>query len=661
MLSIKPDGMSLENLIKQRSFIRKKLDLTIVHLDECLKSNDLNHKIIESAESNYNNLVDLNQQISYLLPDDDVISDIQDQNSFEIYILDKFRLYEQCIKNQESLSGTNSVSHADNSPANIIAPKLPTLQCPTYDGSALDFHSFFSQFENIIGSNSSLTDSCKLAYLKSYLKGYPYKIIKHLSNKDANYTIAVDLLKSEFLDHDKIINNIFKQILKTNSFNDNELFKLKVWLSELRAQVLDLQQLQLNFLESGSPGNLLLSHIIFDKLPYNFKHELCTKIGNNYPTINHVLDNFVQIIKLLEEMQPHKSFSKSVRPKTFKSSYVNSAMGNINERKARTYVDSNFRHSENQGMSESGTKNNKIVLQKNIKYCVFCCGTHHWINCNKYSSPFKRIECCKALNLCHTCASNKHSADRCPGKELKFNPCTSCGSKKHYSPLCDSQTLGAESPSSSNSENCSYSCVNVCENRTNDLQTHMLPTLSIKTKYRGKSSYTRCLLDLGSQRSYLSSKVLAKLGVAADDLPANKCNVKTFVGHKTRTIRQLVIDMELVPKVNLKLPIFFDDDLDLNFKVNGLSQAIQNLKGAGIKLADKAFSGSVTDNVDDIEGLIGTDLLPYFQQFNLTSIEGGSAIMLPQGIVPFGDVLSFLSKNQVKQVLTGSSELPNHY
>ena len=56
--------------------------------------------------------------------------------------------------------------------------KLPELKCETFNGegtSHLQYHSFITQFNNIVGLRSNLSDSTKLTYLKTFLKGYAYK------------------------------------------------------------------------------------------------------------------------------------------------------------------------------------------------------------------------------------------------------------------------------------------------------------------------------------------------------------------------------------------------------------------------------------------------------------------------------------------------------
>ena len=69
------------------------------------------------------------------------------------------------------------------------------------------------QFNNCLDSSGKLTDSSKLTYLRSFLSGYAFKVISHLSISDDNYAAALPLLKDEFLDVLHMVDSCFQQIL----------------------------------------------------------------------------------------------------------------------------------------------------------------------------------------------------------------------------------------------------------------------------------------------------------------------------------------------------------------------------------------------------------------------------------------------------------------
>ena len=80
--------------------------------------------------------------------------------------------------------------------------KLPELKCDLFHGEGstnLEYFSFMSKFNNIVGLRPNLSNSTKFTYLKTYLRGYALKLVQHLSVTDSNYLEAIELLEAEFL------------------------------------------------------------------------------------------------------------------------------------------------------------------------------------------------------------------------------------------------------------------------------------------------------------------------------------------------------------------------------------------------------------------------------------------------------------------------------
>jgi len=124
----------------------------------------------------------------------------------------------QSLYNTELLNKLSALKVCDSPAANsrgeLKLPKLPELKCASFDGegtSQLQFHSFLAQYNNVVGFREDLSGSMKLTYLKSYLKGYAYKLVQHLQIVDLNYKIAIDLLKAEFLNIECLVDDLLKK------------------------------------------------------------------------------------------------------------------------------------------------------------------------------------------------------------------------------------------------------------------------------------------------------------------------------------------------------------------------------------------------------------------------------------------------------------------
>ena len=127
--------------------------------------------------------------------------------------------------------------------------------------------------------------------------------------------------------------------------------------------------------------------------------------------------------------------------------------------------------------------------------------------CEKYNSHEARRQRCLEMGLCVICTSPFHKKQQCTGKnnELKYQ-CLHCKVSSHISTLCKDIDKHKNAPSQTNS--------NVCLNATEIVSAKhciIMPIMDIKVKTGSKVCRARCLLDSGSQRSYLSEKVCAVL------------------------------------------------------------------------------------------------------------------------------------------------------
>ena len=80
-----------------------------------------------------------------------------------------------------------------------------------------------------------------LTLLKSYPSDYALQLISHLTFESCNDSVAIDLLKREFLNENLIINATFNQILSYKPKYDPEYFNINQFLAEIRADHAELK------------------------------------------------------------------------------------------------------------------------------------------------------------------------------------------------------------------------------------------------------------------------------------------------------------------------------------------------------------------------------------------------------------------------------------
>ena len=190
---------------------------------------------------------------------------------------------------------------------------------------------FLAKFENLV--NVVKSSACKLQILRSYLSGYPAPIIENLSVSDKNYFVALDLLRSEFQDFDFIKSQIFAEILSHELKAEFDLDTLRTFCTQVKANLGELKSSYgLDFMARETPGEELVSHIVFNKLPGFFKREMIRLSGSNYPSISSLIENVCNVIRSLEctrnkpVYRPKPTVCKANLLKRGKSSYITQAV-----------------------------------------------------------------------------------------------------------------------------------------------------------------------------------------------------------------------------------------------------------------------------------------------------------------------------------------------
>ena len=98
-----------------------------------------------------------------------------------------------------------STDHSASNSATSSRIKLSKLQLPTFTGSYTNCMSFFDLFKTSIDFNSHLSNSEKLNYLTTCVKGEAASLTSSISITDENYNIALRLLKDRYENKRSII------------------------------------------------------------------------------------------------------------------------------------------------------------------------------------------------------------------------------------------------------------------------------------------------------------------------------------------------------------------------------------------------------------------------------------------------------------------------
>jgi len=585
----------VQRLVKRRATIKAKITKQFT-----LLNNDSNPENVSNCkqiiESLLGNVQKLDSEICDILAEDCTDDFIPDEVSSE---LDKQSTYLTTIKNKlSSFVAPKPVSADPISTSSDCKLKLPELRCESFSGegtSHLEYHSFITQYNNLIGFRKNITDSVKFTYLKTYLKGYANKLVQHLQVNETNYKVALDLLNSEFLNVEALVDDLLKKLLQLKPEFDPSYLKTKIFLGEMRCLVSDLGIYGYDFINEKAGGKML-SHFVFHRLPTLFQQELVRKLNNNYPSFQDILDNYVDVIKTIN-LKPMKPATNSFTDDSKKFTVARP-----------TFV-------RDTPIGETS--------RKHLKHCKFCASqSHNMVSCQKYASLDARKRRCVELKLCSLCSSQRHVDKDCD-KELDY-PCFKCKSKKHIAALCDKSQSALVN--------------NYCVNTSDSGRTFLLPIVNIEVGAGKAKTRVKCLLDTGSQRSYLATSVMNRLKCKLEN--KTSITVNTFIDSDAKYFYETSVSVNLDDR-KFVLPFLINDSFDLKINIDGLAQAHSNVSQKYL-LQDRLVSDDVV-----MEGLLGVDTLQCLGQLDLVDCLGGSAFKLPSGIVPFGNIDGFLTREQL--------------
>lgn len=659
--------VSLHQLIQRRGVFRRKITLILKKLTQLSVDNQLSETFYRQQKSIVNEFLNdiskLDCDIAIANQDvykSDPSAEIKDEEDAAEYTFEvQFELDSICHKSTSSENIDSKIEQLNSSVKEMSVSmkkhselSAPPLKCGSFDGSQ-DFRTFIALFDNCIGDRIDLSDRVKFAYLRSYLKGYAEKIVQHLSVIDGSYSAAREILFKEFHDVNAIIDDLITKLLDLKLTKiDKEFSSVKLFVSDFKSILYDLKSQNLDFFVENSAGNVMVSHILYLRLPEELKAELAHHLNDNYPSISDIFSSVNDCIKTLQRTRSKSDFNPDYVRKFGKSSnnfegskrFSAPALQNFNVRAGCSSSPENR-------LSHSNSKIIRSVSVKEVrKPCKLCGQCSHWMrDCDKYPLISDRVRRCNQLSLCSFCTSNKHVSDRCPANAGRVHlsvPCSTCKQTTHVSALCRSLLQQQELQD--------VSASNWCMTSSGDASLFLLPSITILVGVGKSRTPVRFLLDTGSQKSYISSAILHRIRYSAENMCDVTYNLKTFHASSEVKLKQAVLDL-VFPNTMLQVPLLIHSNLSIQFRVDGLMTALNNFQAANIQLADSSFSCQSNDTVC-LEGLLGIDIMQYFVNMNLVPCLNGVAFSLPGGVVPFGNIEQYLSPEQFQSSVPQSIE-----
>ena len=317
---------------------------------------------------------------------------------------------------RDSFPNKCSQNNANVENCKTVKLPLPPITLESFENNSSDPFANFTvkkTFLNALAGIPNLTNAQKLIYLKNFVKGEVLNTIENITVNDEGFETAFDLLDFNFLNKEEIRDRTLEEILSLSEAKS--LKEVESLIRALNSKLHDLKSLNLDLLESNSAGLVLVSKIIYNKLPRHFLIELFRETSTNYRSFNQLLQVYQSILTRLKVNCKVKGSKANGNDKGAKPKMVNKSSNNSDNKPG-----------------EAKVKSSK---------CRFC-------GSPAYPSVEARVSLADKKGWCTKCLSGKHLLDSCPGKSasLPFK-CYKCKKAEHHAAVCPTKNFASESNS----------------------------------------------------------------------------------------------------------------------------------------------------------------------------------------------------------------------
>ncbi|XP_031341104.1 uncharacterized protein LOC116169216 [Photinus pyralis] len=389
--------------------------------------------------------------------------------------------------------------------------KLPILNIPNFSGNYVEWSSFYETFIALIDKNSKLSDVEKFYYLQNALKGVAKELTNDLSPTGSNYKIALEMLNDRFNNEKLIIFSHLESILESNKISRESASELRKLQDNVTRHLRALDNCNISDEKFKAA---VLAYIIKSKVDVNTATAYSKFKVKQIPSVQESLSFLSSRCEILED----------VASNSFKNPIV---------------------------------KQTKILAKPELSKqsfhvatthtCLLCKGNHLLYVCPTFLSfPVqKRVETASKIQVCKNCL--KHSSKYKCNSRYKCKHCQ----RPHNSILCLSNS--ATSPSEIPSElvlNNSVPSTSVTPELTSlvctDSDQVLLSTAIIQVlSKQNKWVRARCILDSGSQVSFITKNLCTKLG-----FKPNPSNTSIIGINGNKSSASGIIDIKLSSVVN---------------------------------------------------------------------------------------------------------------
>ena len=152
--------------------------------------------------------------------------------------------------------------------------------------------------------------------------------------------------------------------------------------------------------------------------------------------------------------------------------------------------------------------------------------------------------------------------------------------------------------------------------------------MTLKLKNSKRQRKVRCLIDCGSQRSFISKEAAQDLCPNYDELYPFEREVHTYIGKQSKMFKQMSKGIKLKDRL-VFVPLLVDGNMSINYK-------------------SSFYLNKEHENIE-LDMLVGIDIIQYFS-FSMNKIGGGFNFIIDDKVDRVGYIFNFLSSAERKDL-----------
>lgn len=385
----------------------------------------------------------------------------------------------------------------NNNNINRNTVRLPKLELKKFDGYLNNWAPFWEQFKSVIHENNDLDQRAKFNYLQTVLTGKAAAAISGLVPSENCYADAIDMLKNEFGNSEKIIDHYIKSLMSIAPVkNKNDVVALRKLYNSVTSITRSLNSLGI----SANRYGLMVKSVIMKTLPY------VMRIDYNKLSSSEEFSDINSVVSVADSYE--KQIDKLLNFIKIEVESIEQAQGVLssdNPYHKNKYSELNATKIKGKPSSEFCTAAGLFTAAKNT--CLFCNrDSHLTVDCNKPTTLTERKDILKTNNRCFRCLKPNHSSRFCRTDKLKCEKC----SARHVTIMCDPEYIKNIKSNALQKENVKSTSL-FANNEINNV--YLQTACAFVYSNDNSQAYIRLIIDGGSQLTFIRECLSRKLNL----------------------------------------------------------------------------------------------------------------------------------------------------